>query len=58
MTKSYRITGVPTFAVQGKYIIGSEANGDGQGLLDVTSYVIGQASKAPEQSAAAKKGTR
>lgn len=45
MTQTYRLSGVPTFAVQGKYLAGSEMNGDRQQLLDVTDYLIAESRK-------------
>jgi thiol:disulfide interchange protein DsbA len=45
MTQSYKLNGVPTFVVQGKYLAGAEMNGDGQPLLDVTSYLVAQVEK-------------
>ena len=58
MTKTYGITGVPTFVVQGRYVAGAELNGDEQPLLDVTSYLIDEVKKggsSAEKAAAPKK---
>jgi len=52
MTQSYRLSGVPTFVVQGKYLAGAEQNGDGQPLLDVTSYLVAEVDKQIGKSAA------
>lgn len=45
MTQSFHLSGVPTFAVQGKYIAGAEMNGERQQLLDVTDFLIAEARK-------------
>ena len=46
MTQAYRLDGVPTFAVQGRYVASASLNGDRQQLLSVTDYLIGEARKA------------
>ncbi len=43
MTQSYKIDGVPTFAVQGRFVISATLNNDRQQLLSVTDYLIGEA---------------
>lgn len=43
MTQSYRIDGVPSFAVQGKYVVSASANPDRQQILSVTDYLVGEA---------------
>lgn len=45
MTQTFRLSGVPTFAVQGKYLIGAELNNDRQQLLDVTDFLIAESRK-------------
>ena len=48
MTQSYKIDGVPSFAVQGRYVASASQNTDRQRLLEVTNYLVGEARK--EQS--------
>lgn len=43
MTQSYKIDGVPTFAVQGRFVASATANTDRQQLLSVTDYLVGEA---------------
>ena len=45
MTQAYRLDGVPTFAVQGRFVASASLNGDRQQLLSVTDYLIGEARK-------------
>ncbi len=46
MTQSYKIDGVPTFAVQGRFVISATANGEPRQLLSVTDYLIGEARRS------------
>ncbi|MBM3346585.1 MAG: thiol:disulfide interchange protein DsbA/DsbL [Betaproteobacteria bacterium] len=46
MTQAYKIDGVPTFAVQGRYVISATLNNDRQRLLAVTEYLIGEARRS------------
>jgi thiol:disulfide interchange protein DsbA len=46
MTKAYRVEGTPTFAVQGRYIVGAGIGDQGK-LLKVTSELIEQARRQP-----------
>ncbi len=45
MTQAYRIDGVPTLVVQGRYVVSATMSGERQGMLIVTDYLIGEARK-------------
>ncbi|MGC2519294.1 MAG: thiol:disulfide interchange protein DsbA/DsbL [Burkholderiales bacterium] len=45
MTQAYRIDGVPTLAVQGRYVVSATMSGERQVMLKVTDYLIGEARK-------------
>jgi thiol:disulfide interchange protein DsbA len=44
MSQAYRLDGVPSLAVQGRYVV--MASGSRKAMLDTTSYLIGEARKA------------
>ena len=43
MTQSYKIDGVPTFAVQGRFVISATLNNEPRQLLSVTDSLVGEA---------------
>ena len=43
LMQSYRLDGVPTFAVQGRYVASATLNNDRQQLLSVVDYLIAEA---------------
>jgi len=45
MTLAYRIDGVPALAVNGRYVVSATMSGDRRTMLNVTSYLIGEARK-------------
>ena len=48
--QAYRLEGVPTIAVQGKYIV----SGDGRAMLNVADYLIGEARRSGPKKPPAK----
>ncbi|MBI3370427.1 MAG: thiol:disulfide interchange protein DsbA/DsbL [Betaproteobacteria bacterium] len=51
LSAAYRVDGVPMIAVQGRYTVNAEQGGSQQGMLDVTSFLIGQSRKDLKQPA-------
>lgn len=47
LAEAYRIDGVPTLGVQGRWTVSSSQTGSHERLLVVTDYLIGQARKSP-----------
>ena len=45
MTQAYKLDGVPTFAIQGRFVASASLNADRQQLLGVTDYLISEARK-------------
>jgi len=45
MSQGYRIDGVPTLTVQGRYVVSATMSGERQVMLKVTDYLIGEARK-------------
>ena len=45
MTVAYRIDGVPSLAVNGRYVVSATMSGDRRTMLEVTSYLVGEARK-------------
>jgi thiol:disulfide interchange protein DsbA len=43
--QAYRLDGVPSIAVNGRYLLSASQVGDGQGMIDMTDAVLGQARK-------------
>ncbi len=45
LTQAYRIDGVPALTVNGRYVVSATMSGERRAMLDVTSYLIGEARK-------------
>jgi thiol:disulfide interchange protein DsbA len=42
-SQSYKLDGVPTIAIQGRYIVSASMVGDGQGMIDMSDKVLAEA---------------
>ena len=51
LSAAYRVDGVPMLAVQGRYTVSTEQGGSQQGMLDITSFLVGQSRKDLKQPA-------
>ena len=51
LSAAYRVDGVPMLAVQGRYTVSTEQGGSQQGMLDITSFLMGQSRKDLKQPA-------
>jgi len=45
MTLAYRIDGVPALTVNGRYVVSATMSGERRTMLEVTSYLVGEARK-------------
>jgi thiol:disulfide interchange protein DsbA len=46
MTQAYRIDGVPSFSVQGRFVVSASGNPDRQQILSTTDFLVGEVRRA------------